>query len=57
MRGVFINDSDSRLHLLAVKVSKKEICTSDQFRFNVLSVNPWEITFMLKIALGVKYLK
>ena len=56
------SDSDSRPHLLAVIVSKKKIfarffCTSDQFRFNVLSVNPWEITFMLKIALGIKYLK
>ena len=56
------SDSDSRPHLLAVIVSKKKIfarffCTSDQFPFNVLYVNPWEITFMLKIALWVKYSK
>ena len=43
------SDSDSRPHLLAVIVSKKKIfaqffCTSDQFRFNVLHVNPWKIT-------------
>ena len=63
MESLYVgSDSDSRPHLLAVIVSKKKIlpdffCTSDQFRFNVLYVNPWEITFMLKIALGVKYLK
>ena len=54
------SDSDSRPHLLIV--SKKKIFarfffTSDQFRFNVLYVNPWKITFILKIALWVKYLK
>ena len=50
MESLYVgSDSDSRPHLLAVIVSKKKIfahifCTSDQFQFNVLHVNPWKIT-------------